>query len=128
MRFSLAENEKKILYGKGAPNTYWGAIDFGDDSTIGIGCIASTKIAPYLDIETIAECDYFKYLEKAQRWALNADGNLLLFSQDSEEKKVMLIFEKMASRQLNRERKTGESTPGLKRPATRQYVCCHTAF
>jgi hypothetical protein len=85
--------EKKLVYGKGAPNRYWAPIDFGDDSTIGISKLASTRIAPYPGTDILREHEYFDYLENVYRWAMNEAGNLLLFTRNSEAEAVILIFE-----------------------------------
>jgi heat shock protein HslJ len=90
LRFSDGD-ETKNAFGKGAPNRYWAALEFGDDS-IGFLDIATTRIEPNPELEILKEQEYFAYLKKVSRWALNDSGNLLLSTWNEEGERVILIF------------------------------------
>jgi heat shock protein HslJ len=94
LNFADNDGEKRIS-GKGAPNTYSASCDFGDDSTIGFSRIAATRMAAFFEPDVLKEQEYFQYLERVDRWAMNDSMNLLLFTTAEGGEKVILIFGKI---------------------------------
>jgi heat shock protein HslJ len=67
--------------GKAAPNRYSAPCEWGDDNTIAIGLMVSTKMAASREPEALKEHAFFAYLARVNRLALNGDGQLELYAE-----------------------------------------------
>jgi heat shock protein HslJ len=83
--------EIKHLFGAGAPNRYGSIYTEGENQTLSIGRIWSTRMSPLYEMDDFKEYEYFKCLEKVTRWYL-CNGNLELYSSTENDTQVILIF------------------------------------
>jgi hypothetical protein len=83
------------IYGRGAPNIYFAMFGIGDNPAIIISSIVSTKMAAIYEPEDLKEHEYFRYLEKADRWSMDYAEHLKLSTKDQEGEEISLIFKKL---------------------------------
>ena len=83
--------ETQRLGGSGAPNRYSASYTTGEDKTISIGMVSSTRMAPIFENENLREYDYFGCLQKVYRWDLR-NGKLELYTKSETGNEAVLIF------------------------------------
>jgi heat shock protein HslJ len=77
--------------GVGWPNRYFGPYTVGSGETLGIGDLASTMMAAFIELDELKEHDFYAYLSKVTRRAV-LDGKLELYST-SDGRETTLVFE-----------------------------------
>jgi hypothetical protein len=87
--YSLRFDGEDRASGKAAPNRYSAPCGWGDDSTVGIGLIAATKMLALKEPESLKEPEFFDYLSKITRWAITDQGQRMeLYNYDG----LALVF------------------------------------
>ena len=77
--YTLRFNGEYQIAGTAAPNLYTAPYGWGNDSTIGIGIPASTRLLTLLDVP-LNEDTFLNYLERTTRWRISDEGELELFT------------------------------------------------
>lgn len=72
--YSLRFDGEERVSGKAAPNRYTADCGWGDDSTVGIGPIAATRMMAFKEPEPLKEPEFFDYLSRVTRWAVMDQG------------------------------------------------------
>ena len=72
------------------PNRFTGPYTIGSGEALGIGNLASTMMAAFVELDEIKEREYFAYLSGVTRWAVR-DGRLELYST-SDGRETTLVF------------------------------------
>jgi len=88
--YSIRFKEGRVQ-GRGADNIYFAPYTAGENNTLSIKKIASTRMLPLFEMEDFSEYDYFRYLEKVYRWELH-DQTLKLFTYDKNNEEAVLEF------------------------------------
>jgi heat shock protein HslJ len=68
------------VFGQAAPNRYTAPCEWGDDNTLAIGVIASTKMLAFREPDALKEHEFFAYLARVNRMSLNGGGELELYA------------------------------------------------
>jgi hypothetical protein len=99
--YSLQFEGETRVHGKAAPNQYSAPCEWGDDSTLGIGLAAATKMLAFKEPEALKEPVFFSYLSRVSRCALTPDDRLELSTADENGGPVVLVFRKAAPAEIN---------------------------
>jgi heat shock protein HslJ len=94
-RFFTAVFDAGLVRGTGAPNRYSAPYALGDNQSIKIMVMLSTKMAPLTDslfqMENLTEDEFFTYMQNAFEWRL-VNNNLELQSKTAGGNEVTLVF------------------------------------
>ena len=89
--FTISFQEGRVS-GIGWPNRYFGPYTTGSGGALTISDqLASTMMAAFVELDELKEHDYFAYLAKVTRWAVQ-NGKLELYST-SDGRETVLVFE-----------------------------------
>ena len=89
--FTMSIDNERIS-GRGSPNRYFSSYRVEANNALTINAVASTLMAAInTEAPHIQEQDFFRYLERVQRWAVN--GNRLeLYSSDARGRALVMVF------------------------------------
>ena len=79
------------LVGAGAANSYFASYTLGKSQALLIERIGSSRAAPLYEMKDFTESEYFRCLQRVNRWDLR-DGKLELYTYDKNGSTVILIF------------------------------------
>jgi len=79
------------LIGTGADNSCFASYTVGEDNTISIGRVVSSRVVPLFEMRNFTEREYFMCLEKVDRWDFR-DGKLELHTYDKNGARLTLTF------------------------------------
>ncbi|MDR0553949.1 MAG: META domain-containing protein [Treponema sp.] len=91
LRFDVVDGENR-LSGTAAPNRYSAPYTPGDDNTLTIGLVISTKMAAFREPEGLTESEFFGYISQISRWNLLDEGRLELTTTTKDGSVATLIF------------------------------------
>ena len=77
--------------GRGAGNLFFAPYIEGRNNTLSIQRIACTYMAPLFEMEGFREHEYFRYLERVNRWEFR-DWKLKLYTCDENKEEAILVF------------------------------------
>ena len=81
----------EMVSGTGAPNKYSAPYTLGDGSSIKIGVIKSTLMAPIVQPEKLQEQAFYTYMQNVEQWSID-NNQLILHSKADNGSAVRLIF------------------------------------
>ena len=88
--FTISFEDDRV-FGTGAPNRFSGPTTAGNGQALGIGLLASTLMASFIELEALSEHDFYTYLHNVTRWNLRG-GQLELFSTSGGGQEAVLVF------------------------------------
>jgi heat shock protein HslJ len=88
--FTLRFDEGRIS-GIGHPNRFFGPYKDGEDNSLSIGTMGSTKMASFIEIDGLNENEYFAYLSKAKSRVIR-NGKLELTSSGKNGEALVLVY------------------------------------
>ena len=89
--FTISFQEGRVS-GIGWPNRYFGPYTVGSGDALTISdALASTMMAAFIELDELKEHEYYAYLAKVTRWAVQ-DGKLELYST-TDGRETVLVFE-----------------------------------
>ena len=83
--------EADRVRGRGGDNIYIAAYTAGANNSLSIRRIAGTYMLPIFENESFTEYEYYRHLERVQRWELH-DWKLQLHTRDENGAGVVLVF------------------------------------
>ena len=86
--------ENSRVSGMGAPNRFSGQYTKGDNNSLNIGNMVSTRMAAFIEPEDLKEHEYFGYLSGVNRWSTQT-GRLELHCVNSNGLEAVLVFTKL---------------------------------
>jgi len=89
--FSVTFDGERIS-SKGAPNTFISPYKLDKKQVIAVQPMAETEIDPVREPEKLKEQDYYLYLQNAYKWNLTKEKLFELYSKDSDENEVVLVY------------------------------------
>jgi hypothetical protein len=88
--YSIRFQEDRIR-GRGADNIYSAPYIVGANNSLSIRRISGTYMVPIFEMDNFRESDYFRHLERVNRWEFH-DWKLKLFTHDENGAEVILEF------------------------------------
>ncbi|MCL2244936.1 MAG: META domain-containing protein [Treponema sp.] len=81
----------KNISGTGAPNRFSAPYTMGEDQTLAILPVRSTRMASLFEPENLSEHDFFTYVQNTNKWRM-VNGNLELLSITGSDLPVRMVF------------------------------------
>jgi len=81
----------KNVSGTGAPNRFSAPYTMGEDQSLSILPVRSTRMAAIFEPENLSEHDFFTYVQNTSKWRM-VNGNLELLSITSYDLPVRMVF------------------------------------